>query len=79
MSLSGWLRKQEISFGSAKKIIEQITKDDEELGNRLWTLKETYHVQDPSAVKSYSGLLSIITGIIHDEYEAQEILSTYTS
>lgn len=79
MSLSGWLRKQEISFGSAKKIIEQITKDDEELGNRLWTLKETYHVQDPSAVKGYSGLLSIITGIIHDEYEAQEILSTYTS
>ena len=35
MSLSGWLRKQEISFGSAKKIIEQVTKDDEELGNRL--------------------------------------------
>jgi len=45
----------------------------------LWTLKETYHVQDPLAVKGYSGLLSIITGIIHDEYEAQEILPTYTS
>ena len=59
--LSGWLRKLGISLEVAEELINELAKDDEEKGNRLRTLQETYNKQDLDEIAGYSGLLNLLS------------------
>ena len=53
--LSGWLRKLGVSLEVAEELINELAKDDEEKGNRIRTLQETYKKQDLDEIAGYSG------------------------
>ena len=59
--LSGWLRKLGISLEVAEQIVIELAKDDEEKGNRIRTLYETYKKQDEDEIAGYSGLLKLLS------------------
>ena len=59
--LSGWLRKLCVSLEAGEELINELAKDDEEKGNRLRTLQETYKKQDLDEIAGYSGLLKLLT------------------
>ena len=59
--LSGWLRKLGVSLEVAEEIITELAKEDEEKGNRIRTLHETYKKQDLDKIAGYSGLLKLLT------------------
>ena len=61
MYLSGWLRKLGVSLEDAEEFINELAKDDEEKGNRIRTLNETYKKQDVDEIAGYSGLLKLLT------------------
>ncbi len=58
---SGWLRKLGVSYDNAEKIIKEIAIDDEEINNRIVTLRETYQKQDLDKIAGYSGLLELLS------------------
>lgn len=74
--LSGWLRKQDVSFQSAQKIVELITEGDEEKYSRFQILSKTYKTENLAELKGYSGLFSLLTDIVGTEQKAEEILSS---
>ena len=74
MSLAGWLRKENVIYESAYKVIDGLTDDDEEKQGRIATLEATYNKTDLDDVNGYSGLLTIISNITSDE-EAVQILN----
>ena len=74
MYLSGLMRKEGISIGSALKVIESIAADDEEKSARIRTLQETYKKQDLDKVCGYSGLLSILANHTQSKDVAKQIL-----
>ena len=59
--LSGWLRKLGVSLEAAEELINELAKDDEEKGNRIRTLHETYKKQDLDEIAGYSGLLKLLS------------------
>jgi hypothetical protein len=59
--LSGWLRKLGVSLKDAEELINELAKNDEEKGNRIRTLNETYKKQDLDDIAGYSGLLKLLT------------------
>jgi hypothetical protein len=61
MHLSGWMRKESISFESALKVIESISTDDEQKPARIRTLEETYKKRSLEKVCGYSGWIIIYT------------------
>jgi hypothetical protein len=71
--LSGWLRKLGVSLEAAEELINELAKDDEEKGNRLRTLQETYKKQDLDDIAGYSGLLKLLSYDCREE-EAKEKL-----
>ena len=73
--LSGWLRKHDVSFQSAEKIVELITEGDEEKNSRFKSLSETYEFENLAGLKGYSGLFSLLTDIVGSEIKAEEILT----
>jgi hypothetical protein len=58
---SGWLRKLDMSYDNAKKLIEELAIGDEEKSSRINTLKETYEKQDLGKVAGYSYLLELFS------------------
>jgi hypothetical protein len=79
MYLSGWMRKEGISFESAFKVIECIAADDEEKPARIRTLEETYKKEDLDKICGYSGLLSTFVNQIQNEDNAKQILEEVKS
>ncbi len=71
MSLSGWLRKENVSKESAFKVIDGLTEHDEEKQLRFVTLEATYSKNEPADVSGYSGLLTTISSITDDEKAVQ--------
>jgi hypothetical protein len=59
--LSGWLRKLDVPLEDAEELINELAKDDEEKGNRIRTLQETYKKQDLDDIAGYSRLLKLLT------------------
>ena len=59
--LSGWLRKLGVSLEAAEELIIELAKDDEEKGNRIRTLHETYKKQDLDEIAGYSNLLKLLS------------------
>jgi len=74
MYLSGWLRKEGIVIGTAKKIVQGICEDDEEKAARMRTLGETYQKEAVNDIKGYSGLFELLNGQVGDERKARTIL-----
>jgi len=79
MYLSGWMRKEGITFESALKVIECIAVDDEEKAARKRTLEETYKKQDLDKICGYSGLLLILVNQTQNEENAKQILKQVKS
>jgi hypothetical protein len=63
MYLSGWMRKENVSIDSARKVIDGLTEYDEEKQERFVTLEATYNKADLDDVSGYTGLLTIISSI----------------
>jgi Bifunctional DNA primase/polymerase, N-terminal len=74
MYLSGWIRKENVSMESARKVIDGLTEDDEEKQERFATLEATYNKADLDDVIGYTGLLTILSNMTSDE-EAIQILN----
>jgi hypothetical protein len=74
MYLSGWLRKENVSIESARKVIKGLTEDDEEKQDRFVTLEATYNKADLDDVSGYTGLLTILSNMTSDG-EAIRILN----
>jgi hypothetical protein len=72
--LSGWLRKEGIAIESARKIVEGLAEVDEELHDRIATLKDTYIKETLDQVKGYQGLLEIFEAQLGSADLAQQIL-----
>jgi hypothetical protein len=72
--LAGWLRKEGIALESAKKIVEGLAGDDEELRDRLATLEGTYQKESLSDVKGFSGLLELLQAQLGSAEVAQQVL-----
>ena len=79
MYLAGLMRKEDMSFQSALKVIESIAADDEEKPARIRTLEETYKKQDLDRVCGYSGLFSILLNQTQNEDGAIQILDQVVS
>ena len=79
MYLSGLMRKEDIAFQSAIKVIESIAEDDEEKPARIRTLQETYKKEDLHDVSGYSGLLSILIKQTQNRDEAKQIVEQVIS
>jgi hypothetical protein len=75
--LSGWIRKLGVSLEVAEELINELAKDDEEKGNRLRTLQETYKKQDLDELAGYSGLLKILAYDCSED-QAKEKLTKVT-
>ncbi|HSF51355.1 MAG TPA: hypothetical protein VLA74_11390, partial [Nitrososphaeraceae archaeon] len=58
---SGWLRKLDVRYDNAEKLINELAIDDEERNTRIKTLKETYKKQDPEEIAGYSYLLELLS------------------
>jgi DNA polymerase I len=67
MPLSGWLRKENVSIESARKVIDGLTEDDEEKQGRFTTLEATYNKANLDDVSGYIGLLTTISSITSNE------------
>jgi hypothetical protein len=75
LSLSGWLRKEGITLESSRKVVEGLAaENDEELHDRLATLKDTYGKQNSEEVKGYQGLLEILEAQLGSAELARQIL-----
>ena len=74
MYLSGWLRKEGIVIGSARKIVQGICEDDEEKDARLRTFEETYQKEEVNDIKGYTGLLELLNDELGDERKARTFL-----
>lgn len=72
--ISGWLRKEGITAEGARKVIEAIADSDEELTDRLQTLKTTYERENTDEIKGYTGLLEILKVQLGSADIAREIL-----
>jgi hypothetical protein len=79
MYLSGLMRKEEITFESALKVIETIAAEDEEKFGRIRTLEETYKKEDLDKVCGYSRLLTILVDQTQSEDRAKQILEQVIS
>src|SRR5918994_2262116 len=81
MSLSGWLRKENVSIESACKVIDGLTECDEEKQERFATLEATYNKADLDDVSGYTGLLTIVSSTttnekaVHIMNELKELVS----
>jgi P4 family phage/plasmid primase-like protien len=74
MYLSGWLRKEGITIGTARELIQRICGDDEEKNARLRTLEETYQKEAVNDLKGYSGILELLKDELGDEIKARTFL-----
>jgi hypothetical protein len=72
--LSGWLLKEGITINCARKVIEGLAQDDEELNDRLTTLEATYSKESLDDVKGYQGLLEILKAQLSSSDPAYKIL-----
>jgi hypothetical protein len=79
MYLSGLMRKEGVSFGSALKVIEAIVAEDEEKSARIRTLRETYKKHDLDKVCGYSGLVLILVNQTQNQDRAKQILEQVKS
>jgi hypothetical protein len=77
--LGGWLRKEGIALESARKIIEELGDNDEELPNRLTTLEATYQKDNFDDIKGFSGLVEILAAEVGSEDTAIRILKEIQS
>jgi hypothetical protein len=68
------MRKEDISFHGALKVIERIAADDEEKSARIRTLEETYKKEDLDNVCGYSGLFSILLNQTQSEDMTRQLL-----
>ena len=66
--LTGALRKEGIDYESARKIVELLAEDDEEIDSRLYVLDRTYGLRGnppkPEEMKGWRGLLEIIEKVV---------------
>lgn len=76
LCLCGWLRKENVSLSSAKKLVKALAQDDEQMKDRLRTLNDTFEKDDLTKIKGYSGLLSLIIETDTTEKEALKVLSS---
>jgi Bifunctional DNA primase/polymerase, N-terminal len=72
--LSGWLRKEGVTVDSARKIVEGLAADDEELSGRLLTLENTYKKESLNEIKGYAGLLEILESQLGSADIARQML-----
>jgi hypothetical protein len=72
--LSGWLRKEGITIDNARKIIEELAENDEELPSRLTTLQATYQKDSLDDIKGFAGLVEMLTSQLASENIARQIL-----
>ena len=56
MYLSGWLRKANIAYDSAKRIVELLAENDEERDKRLYVLDRTFGLRGNPPVLRSSGV-----------------------
>jgi DNA polymerase, archaea type len=77
--LSGWLRKEGIALESARKIIEELADNDEELPSRLTTLEATYQKDNFDDIKGFSGLVEILNAEVGSEDTTIRILKEIQS
>jgi hypothetical protein len=68
------LRKKGLVVKDALKVIESLSKGDEERQNRIKTLEETYSKDNLSDIKGYSGLIALLTEQLQDEQKALNIM-----
>jgi len=75
--LTGWLRRANISYDSARRVVELLAKDDEELESRIYVLDRTYGLRGnpptKEELKGKSGLLEVLTEVIGEE-KALEVI-----
>jgi len=75
--LTGWLRRANISYDSARRVVELLAKDDEELESRIYVLDRTYGIRGnpptKEELKGKSGLLEVLTEVIGEE-KALEVI-----
>jgi len=72
--LTGWLRKQGITLESARKVVEELAENDEELHDRLTTLNDTYQKNSFDDIRGFSGLVEMLTAQLGSEQTATQIL-----
>jgi DNA polymerase, archaea type len=77
--LSGWLRKEQITIESARKIIEELAENDEELPGRLATVEATYQKDSFDNIKGFSGLVEMLTTQLSSEETVRQILNEIQS
>lgn len=72
--LTGWLRKEGITLESARKVIEELAENDEELHDRLTTLNDAYQKNSSDDIRGFSGLVEMLTAQLGSEETARQIL-----
>jgi hypothetical protein len=72
--LTGWLCKEGITLESARKVVEELAENDEELHDRLTTLNDTYQKNNSDDIRGFSGLVEILTAQVGSEQSARQIL-----
>jgi DNA polymerase I len=77
--LTGWLRKEGITLESARKVIEELAEDDEELHDRLTTLNDTYQKSNSDDIRGFTGLVEILTAQVGSEQTPRQILKEIQS
>jgi hypothetical protein len=79
--LSGWLRKEELTIESARKVVEGLAAGDEELPDRLTTVEDTYSKDNADEIMGYAGLVEILqaqTGSLDVAHQIlREVESTF--
>ncbi len=53
------------------KIIEELAIDDEEKGNRIRTIKETYEKQDLEHISGFS----VLSGLVTKQYNEEDVIT----
>ena len=73
--LTGWLKKANIDYETAREIIELLGEDDEELEHRIYVLDRTYGLRGtpPKELRGKSGLLELLEEEL-GEQKALEII-----
>jgi len=73
--LTGWLRKANVSYDSARRVVELLAEEDEEKDHRIYVLDRTYGLRGnpPSEYKGKTGLQEILEEVFGEE-KALEVI-----
>jgi len=75
-SLSGHLKRHQVQFDKASRIVRELAKGDEELSSRLYTLKEIYKAGEGKRIPGMPKLIEIINEEVRDGKLNQDIANS---